>query len=172
MAKTKEQKKVILKDIKDSIDNQKAMYFIDYKGMSANDINSFRNQLRENDAKMCVAKKTLTGLAFKEKKIDYDLKSLQGQIAVVFGFGDAFAPTKILSKQDGVNILGGIYQQNGEYQNLTVNEVLAISKLPSREELLARLLGSINAPVSNFVSVLGGNIRGLVTVLNEIKNKK
>ncbi len=175
MAKTKEQKKQIIEDIKNSIDKQKAMYFIDFKGMSANDINSFRIQLRENDAEMCVAKKTLAGLAFKDKKIDYNLKDLEGQIAVIFGFGDAFAPTKALSaelKKDKIKILGGIYEHDGEQKNLTVEEVLAISKLPTRDELLARLLGSINAPISGFVSVLNGNIKGLVTVLGEIRDQK
>ena len=121
-----------------------------------------------------VAKKTLMNLAFAEAKIEnLSIKDFEGRVAVVFGYEDEVAPAKIVGEfkkthKDNIDFLGGIL----ENKYLNKEEVSALSKLPSKQELYAKIVGSLNAPVSGFVNVLAGNLRGLVTVLKAIEEKK
>ena len=69
---------------------------------------------------------------------------------------------------ENLKIVGGILGT----KELTAEEVQALAKLPSKEELLAKLVGTLNAPVSGFVNVLAGNLRGLVNVLKAVADSK
>jgi len=97
---------------------------------------------------------------------------MEGQIAVAVSSGDEVEASKIIAKMAKVNenlkISGGILGK----KILSREEVMALSKLPSKEELLAKLVGTLNAPVSGFVNVLAGNLRGLVQVLKSISEVK
>ena len=157
MAKTKQQKAQILEDIKKAIDSQKSMYFIDYKGMTSNDVSAFRKELRNNDARLYVAKKTLATIAFKEKKIEVDLKPLQGQLGIVFSLQDAFLPAKEVhkaAKAEKIKILGGCYVEDGKLNMLTVQDVIAYALIPSRTELYAQLAYVLNDTTASFARVL------------------
>ncbi|HNZ84020.1 MAG TPA: 50S ribosomal protein L10 [Candidatus Pacearchaeota archaeon] len=157
MAKTKEQKTQILQDLKEAIDSQKSMYFIDYKGMTSNDVSTFRKELRKNDAKLYVAKKTLATIAFKEKKIDFDLKPLQGQLGIIFSLKDAFLPTKEIynvAKTEKIKILGGCYIEDGKLNKLTGQDVIAYASIPSRDELYAKLAYVLNDTAASFARVI------------------
>ena len=94
---------------------------------------------------------------------------MKGQMAVIFGFTDEIAPAKISylasKKNDQIKILAGILGK--EY--LDQDRVMELAKLPNKPELLGKLLGTMQAPISNFIYVLNGNIKGLVTVLSKIK---
>ncbi len=157
MAKTREQKSQILDDLRNQIDSQKSMYFIDYKGMTSNDISAFRKDLRNNDAKLYVAKKTLANIAFKEKKIAIDLKPFEGQLGIVFSLKDAFIPAKEIhkvAKTEKIRILGGCYLENGEYKLMTVQDVVAYASIPSRDELYAKLAYVLNDTAASFARVI------------------
>lgn len=157
MAKTKQQKTQILEDLKKAIDSQKSMYFIDYKGMTSNDVSAFRKELRNNDARLYVAKKTLATIAFKDKKINFDLKPLQGQLGIVFSLKDAFLPAKEIhnaAKKEKIKILGGCYTQDGELNILTVEDVIAYASIPSRDELYAKLAYVLNDTTASFARVI------------------
>jgi len=102
-----------------------------------------------------------------------DPRKFEGRVAVVFGYEDEVAPAKIVAEfqkehEDKVGFIAGIL----ENKLLNAEEVSALSKLPSKRELYAKIVGSINAPVSGFVNVLAGNIRGLVNVLKAVEEKK
>lgn len=169
MAQTKEQKQKKLEQIRENIDKQKSMVFAAYQGLKAADIFNFRKILKEAGCKMVVAKKTLFNLALKEKKIDFDAKSLQGQIAVVFGLEDEVSPAKLTYKfskeKESLKILAGYF----ENKIIDKENVLALAQIPSRQELLSKVVGSIASPMSGFVNVLQGNIKGLVYILSKIK---
>ena len=118
---------------------------------------------------MVVCKKSLLGLAFKESKIDLDIETLSGEIAVIFGYSDPMLPIKTVydfsKKVPGLKIVGGYAERlvrSGE-------EMEMLAKIPSRQELLGNLVGTIQAPISSFASVLQGNIRGLLQVLSQVK---
>jgi large subunit ribosomal protein L10 len=100
--------------------------------------------------------------------VEVDLDQFKTQVAVALGYNDEIGAIKILDKASKTNkalkmlaaVIGKDYFSGA---NLS-----ALAKLPSREELLGRLVGVISAPISGFANVLGGNIRGLVTVLSKI----
>ena len=172
MAKTKEQKTKILENLKETVAKAKAMIFVDYKGLKVKDLFELRNRLKEKRGGLLVAKKTLMGLALKEKKIKLNLKQIKGQIALVFGFEDELSPAKAVyqfaTTNENLKILGGfIESQKGEF--LGSEEIITLGQISGREELLGKLIGSISAPASSFVNVLQTNIKGLIFALRAIK---
>lgn len=112
--------------------------------------------------------------AFEGEKIEnLDPRKFEGRIATIFGYEDEVAPAKILADfqkehEEKVDFVAGIL----ENKLLNSEEVKALAKLPSKAELYAKIVGSINAPVSSFVNVLAGNIRNLVNVLKAVEEKK
>jgi large subunit ribosomal protein L10 len=119
---------------------------------------------------MKVARKTLIDLALQQANVkDASSKGMTGQISLVFGQKDEVSSAKILhdfsKKNEGLKILGAII--DGKF--LDQPEAIALAKVPSREQSLANLVGTINAPLQNFVSLLNGNLRSLVFVLSQIK---
>ena len=97
---------------------------------------------------------------------------LVGPTVAAFGIEDAVQPAKILNdfaeENDRLEIKGGIL----DGRVVSIDEVKALAKLPSREVLVAHLLGSLNAPIQGLATVLSGNIRGLAVALNQIREKK
>jgi len=174
MPKTKQQKQVILRDLAKKFEEAKSVVFAHFTGLKVIDNEMLRNDLRQEKSEYYVAKKTLLNLALKEKNLsNFDAKGSDGQVAVIFGYEDEVAPAKILNKfikdhKEQVTFLGGVL----EGQIIDAKSVLALANVPSRTELYAKLVGSINAPVSGFVNALAGNLRNLVGVLNAIQEKK
>ncbi|MCP6719354.1 MAG: 50S ribosomal protein L10 [Patescibacteria group bacterium] len=168
MAKTKEQKKKTLEELKEKINRQKAIVFVDFAGLKVRDMFDLRKRLKKVDSQLKVAKKTLIHLAFEDGKLKLNTDELEGEIALVFGYKDGISTAKTVYQFTATNpslkILGGFFEN--EFKE--AEELIALAKLPSREELLARLAGSISAPVSNFVSVLNANLKGLIYVLSAI----
>jgi len=169
MALTKEQKQDILEDLKKNIDKQKSMVFVSVSGLKATDLLNLRNRLKEADCLLTVSKKTLIDIAFKSENIEVDVDKLDGQVALVFGFKDEVLPAKTTYEFSKTNknlkILSGFFENKFR----EVNEIITLAKIPSREELLAKVVGSISAPISGLANVLQGNLRNLVYVLKEIK---
>ena len=169
---TKDQKKNIVKDLAEIIKNSKSVVFSDFKGLKVKDMTDLRRELRKEESDMKVVKKTLINLALKDAGIEMDTKNFEGQIAIAISEKDEVAIAKIISKfakaNENLKIVGGILGT----KTLAKEEIAALAKLPSKEELLAKLVGTINAPVSGFVNVLAGNLRGLVTVLKAVADKK
>ena len=168
MPKTKEQKKETLKDIKDKIDRQKSMVFAGIKGLKAKDLFDLRETLKKADCLLNVAKKTLISLALKEKKVKVNIKKLEGETALVFGFKDEIAAAKISRqfslKNENLKILGGIFDN----RFIDEKEVISLASLSSKEELYSKVVRTIQAPIANLVGVFSGNLRSLVFVLNSI----
>lgn len=169
MALTKAQKQKILEDLKDKIAKQKAMIFVGITGLKVKDISDLRKKVKENDGNLKVAKKTLIEKAFKESKLDFDKNKYKEEIGLVFGFKDEVSPAKIAYQfsvaNDKLKILGGFLE--GQFKS--IEEIKALAQLPTKQELLAQLVGSISAPVSNLVYALNYNIKGLLQVLTQIK---
>ncbi|HRY52415.1 MAG TPA: 50S ribosomal protein L10 [Candidatus Portnoybacteria bacterium] len=167
---TKAQKQDIVKDLTDKLKKAKAAVFADYTGMSVAKLTELRRKLRSKDNELKVAKKTLIDLAVKNAGIsNLDARNLPGQMMVVMGFSDEVASAKTIfefdKKGEQVKILGGILENNF----IDKQGVLSLAKLPSKQELLAKAVGSMAAPLTGMLNVLQGNIRGLVQVLSQIK---
>jgi large subunit ribosomal protein L10 len=173
MAKTKDQKKIILEKLKEKIAQQKAMLFVDFKGLGVKDLTKLRNELKQKDSQLMVEKKTLIKKALEENKINSNPKEMEGEIALVFGFKDELAPIKTIynftKENKFLKILGG-YINSQKQEFLKPEDIITLGQLPGREELLAKLVGSLAAPISGFENVLQANIKGLLQVLSSIKN--
>jgi large subunit ribosomal protein L10 len=169
---TKQQKKEIVEELSKRIADSKTVVICDFKGLSVADLAEIRGKLRENNAEMMVAKKTLAKLAFEKAGIEIDTKSMEGQLAFVYGGESEVASPKTLAefskKKENLKILAGVL----ENKVIDADGVVNLSKIPSREELLAKMVGVIKSPISGFVNALSGNLRNLVQVLNQIKESK
>ena len=169
MPKTKAQKKEILDDLKEKITKQKAIVLIDFTGLKVKDIFGLRKKLKAAGSELKVAKKTLMGIIFKDRGLEIDFKKIKGEIALAFGYEDEISAAKIIHQlslqNQNLKILGGFF----ENKFVESEKVIELAQLPAKEELLARLVGSIASPISGFVNVLQGNIKGLICVLNAIK---
>lgn len=174
MAKNKEQKKAILDNLSLKIKKSKSVVFAKFDALGVKENEELRQRLREENSEYMVAKKTLLGLAFEKEKIEgLNPRNFEGRVAAIFGYEDEVAPAKVLDEfkkknKDKIDFVGGILE--GKFLN--TNEVIALAKLPSKQELYAKIVGSLNAPVSGIVNVLAGNLRGLMNVLKAIEEKK
>ena len=173
MALTKEQKKKVIEDLKKRIEDKKSIVFIDFAKVNSKDIFSFRQKLKAAGCNLKVSKKTLLGIAFGKNNAaiwEEAKKNIPGQLAIVFGIKDEVSPAKISAQftkeSENVKILGGIF----ENKFASKETVFAYSIIPSKEELLSKLVGSLASPISGFENVLQGNIKGLLYALSAIKN--
>ncbi|MBI2113185.1 MAG: 50S ribosomal protein L10 [Candidatus Wildermuthbacteria bacterium] len=167
--KTKAQKQEIIQNISENLAKQKAMVFVDFAGLKVKELLGFRKQLKQAGATIQVVKKTLFQRSLKDKNIDIDTKKLQGQVAAIFAFQDPVTPIKtayqFAKRNERLKVLGG-YFENTVYDKASLQE---IANLPTKEQMLGVLVGTIAAPVSGFLNVLQGNIKGLVVALSAIK---
>lgn len=173
MAKTKQQKKQTVTDLTDKLDRIKSVIFADFTGLKVNEAQELRDKCKEQGIDVLVTKKTLLKKGLEKVGIkDIDPKQFEGQVAVFFGYEDEVAPAKSVfdfsKKHEALKITGGIM----ENKFIDLSMVQNLAKLPSKQELLAKAVRSISAPISGFVNVLAGNLRGLVNVINAIKDNK
>ncbi len=171
MPLTKTKKEETVKELTDKFKRKKIAIFSDFHGMPVIKSQALRRSLRQNQAEYRVAKKTLLDRALAEAGIEAKTKELRGEIGVSFGYEDEVSPAKTLLKfskeVETFKILGGLLGS----RFLSASEVIAIARTPSREVILAQLLGALSSPIRGLATVLQGNIRGLVVVLNKIREQ-
>jgi large subunit ribosomal protein L10 len=174
MPKTRAQKQVILEGLGEKVKSAKSVVFARFDKLLVKENEDLRHRLKAEGGEYYVAKKTLLNLAFKENNQEVDFGAMDGQVAAIFGYQDEVAPAKIVdtfrkeAEEPKIFFLGGIL----ENKFISKEMVESLAKLPSKKELYAKLVGSLNSPVSGFVNVLAGNLRGLVTCLKAIGDKK
>lgn len=172
MAKTKEQKKKIVTDLSDKVSQFKALVFSGFNKLTVKETRQFKKLCRDNNLDYIVAKKRLLKLALEKNKLEIDPKSIEGEIALVISREDEVAPAKLVMQfikdHAAMTVKGGILE--GRF--LDLNEVKSLAMIPGKNELLAKLVGSLQSPARGFVTVLQGNLRGLVQVLNAVKEQK
>ncbi len=171
MPLTKAQKKIIIEELKEKLAKQKAAIFVDFTGLKVKDFASLRKNLKKEGNEIKVAKKTLFGLVLKNIGLEINFKEMKGEIAAIFGYKDEMSPAKMAYQfgfaNTNLKILGGIFEKNF----IGAEKIIELAQLPTKKELLARLTGTVASPISNFVSVLQGNIKNLVRVLGAIKGR-
>jgi len=173
MPKTRTQKEESVKSLTDKLTRAKSVVFANFAGLKAKDIQKLREAAWKEDIDYKVVKKTLLRLALKEAGMEgIDPKKIVGNIGMATGFTDEVAAPRSLvgfaKDHEALKILGGILDK----KLMDAAGIKALASLPSKIELLAKLVGTIQAPISGFVNVLAGNLRGLVQVLNAIKESK
>ncbi len=169
---SRDEKQKMLNEVREKLKDSNIAIMADYRGLDVASISSLRRKLREIDAELKVAKNTLTRLAAQEIGLQ-DLGSiLEGPTAIAFGKGDPVKPAKLLIEMTReykqLVIKGGVL----EGKVIQDRQVRQLSELPSREVLLGRVVGGMQAPVYGLVSVLSGSLRNLVYVIKEIRRQK
>lgn len=168
---SRQKKQEIIKDLTDKLSKSHFLALIDFSGLNVFKMSELRKNLRAIGAEMKVAKKTLIDLILKQADVkNFETKNIKGEVALVFDYkGNEIEPAKILHKfslkNEALKILGGLLNK----EPLDKAQVIFLAKLSSREEVLGRFVGTLNAPIAGFANVLAGNLRGLVCVLGNIK---
>jgi large subunit ribosomal protein L10 len=173
MAVSKAKKEEVIAELTDLFKNSKSVVFSDYQGISVKDVQTLRRNLRDNDSTFKVAKKTLIKLAAKDAGFDeIPEEALEGQVGVAFSMSDEIAAAKTLydfsKTNDAVKLLSAFM----EGKTLSKEETLELAKIPGKDELLAKLVGSMKSPISGFHGVLYSLLRSFVGVVDAYKDSK
>jgi len=163
----------VVAEIKQALDEAKGgVFLVDYRGLTVSEMAALRNNLREVGAEMRVYKNRLVQIALRENALPVMDELLLGPSAFVFVAEEPVASAKALATfakdHPALEMKGGLVQN----EVLDAPSMVALSKLPSREELMAKLLGTLTNPARGMVTVLSGVSRGLVTALDGIAKEK
>jgi len=147
-------------------------YFVDYRGLTFSEATELRARLAKVDASLKVVKNTLAKIAAAEAGVEGLDELLQGPTAIAYCHGDPVRAAKTI--QDFIKEKKKAAVRGGKLQRsmLTAPEVERLAALPSREQLIAQLVGTIASPLTGLVGVLNGPIRGLVMVLGQVHEQK
>jgi len=171
--KVLEEKKQMVADAAEKFRNASAGVFVNYQGINVEQDTKMRTELREAGVDYFVFKNTLARLAVKEVGFDGLLPVLEkGMTAIAVSEKDPVAPAKILSayadKIETFNIKAGFV----DGIVIDVKGVSQLATLPSKEELIAKILGSLQSPASGLANVINANMSGLARVLQAVCDKK
>ena len=159
-------------ELKDLLTASKGVVLVNYCGLTVAEDTELRAKMREAGVKYMVAKNTFIRIAAKEAGIEGLDSVLEHNTALAFSAEDPVAPAKILNDfskdHKALELKAGVL----DGKVIAVDEVKALAELPSREELLAKLVGSMQAPISGLVNVLQGTIRNFVYTLEAGRQKK
>ncbi|HNQ86701.1 MAG TPA: 50S ribosomal protein L10 [Deltaproteobacteria bacterium] len=168
----REEKEQLVQVLHDELDKSQAVFVTDYMGLNVERITKLRRDISGAGGSYQVVKNTLLRRASEGTPVTGIGQFFTGPTAIAIAHSDAVAVAKTLvnfaKDNEQLEIQGGIL---GE-RPMTAADIQELAKMPPREVLLARMLGSLNAPVSNFVGVLAAIVSQLVYVLKAIENKK
>ena len=170
-------KQAVVAELKEQLTSAKGVVLTGYKGLTVAQDTALRREFREAGVTYHVVKNTMLRLAAQEAGIEGLDEHLEGTTAFAFSAEDAVAPAKVIGgfiKKNKLDDAGVLMIKVGmvEGQVIDAKEVNALATLPSREELIAKMLGSMNAPISNTVNVLQGVIRKAVYALDAVRAQK
>ncbi|SUZ71935.1 uncharacterized protein METZ01_LOCUS24789 [marine metagenome] len=161
-----------VKELSVKLDKAKAIYFTDYLGLDVVSVTKLRKNFVEKDVEFTVAKNTLIKLAAKEVGISGIDEFLEGPTAIAFGYDDPTGPARVIKEFlkdfDKPSVKGMIF--DGEI--FTSDQFDKIANLPSKEQLLSKLVGMLNSPMSKLSSVLNSSVSGLLGRLTQLNSKK
>ncbi len=165
-------KQAIVSDIAQKLRDCKSAVLVDYRGLTVEEVTNLRNIFREKNIEYRVLKNTMVRLAANQAGIDGLDAYLTGPTAIAFGMEDAVIPAKIMAdfikNQKKTEIKGGILSGSV----LDAQGIQALADLPPKEVLIAKMLGSMNAPIAGLAGVLSATIRSLLYTINAIGEKK
>lgn len=164
----------IVEDLKSKIQNAKTILFADYRGLSAKDINDLRSQIKNEGGEVIVAKNTLIKQALQQSNIEVSNleQDLKGPTTAIFSYQDEISNIKTIVEHSKKTELPKVKSAiiEGVYANS--DKVIQVSEIPSKEVLIAQMIGGLKAPLSGLTNTLGGVQRKFVYAVNAIKTKK
>jgi len=170
------EKTELANELKEKFSKAQVAFFADYKGLTAVQADDLRRTLRANKTEVKVLKNNVARLVTQGGALGEEAKALMestvGPTLVAFAYGEPAAAAKIIHKFAQDNEALKLKDSLMGVKRINASAIEELAKLPSKEVLIAKMLGSLNAPISNFVGVLAALPRGLVTVLDAIAKKK
>lgn len=171
MPKSKQQKESDYQELSDKLKEAKSIVFTDYKGTTVKDMTKLRSALRKENVFSKVYKLTLVKKALVEAGVSGQIADYKTPVILSLSTEDETTPARAiqnLTKEiKTLQILEGVVDKGV----IAKTQVEALAKLPSKDMLRATVVGTIKAPVTGFVNVLAGNLRGLINVLNAVAQK-
>ncbi|MBJ6801775.1 50S ribosomal protein L10 [Geomonas propionica] len=169
----KENKQELVAEMHDKLQRAQAVFLADFRGMNVGQATELRNELRKANAEYKVVKNTLLEIASKGTDKEGLSQYYAGPTAIALCYDDPVAAAKVLSRFNKENT-NPFTLKAGVLTGKTINvaDIQALADLPSREVLLAKMLGSMQAPASNFVRVLAAVPGGFVRALEQIRVQK
>ena len=169
----RENKQQLINELHEKLKNAKAVFLADFRGMSVSQATNLRNDLRKADVEYRVVKNTLLEMASKGTDKESLSPHYAGPTAIAFSYDDPVAAAKVLTKaakeqQATFKLKAAVLTG----KPITVSDIQALADLPSREVLIAKLLGTMNAPIANFVGTLAAVPGSFVRVLEAIRAQK
>lgn len=171
------QKAEILETLRDRFNRSTAVVFSDFQGIKFDRLQEINRELKKRGCIFQVAKNTLTYLAVEGTPNESLRQYLKGQTAMAFAFGDPSAMAKVITqyaRKDELSTEPGLRLKAATVEGALVDAavIFQLAALPSRKELLAKMVGSMAAPLQNFINVLHAPLRDFVWVLKGIEQKK
>lgn len=172
MPKTRAQKEEAVIKLQEKLVKAKAVVFADYKGLTMKQLSNLRKQLREQNAQFSITKNTILERALPSSNLQLPSSNLEGPTATLFAYDDQISPIKTLVKAFKDMALGKVkFGFLGE-EVLDEAKIIQLSTLPTKDELRAKTVGVLVAPLQGIVGVLQANLRNLVYALSEIHKMK
>ena len=172
MSENFENKKKVVAEIKQRFENAQSVVFYDYRGLTVAEVTDLRNQCRAAGVEYVVLKNRMMKLATDDLGIQGLESFLKGPSAVAFGIADPVAPAKVLTefikKVKKTEIKCGLIDGNV----IDVKGVTALAELPPKEVLIAKMMGSLNSPITGFVGVLSAQLRSVVYAIDAVRKQK
>ncbi len=162
-------KEQLVKEMTDGLESAKTVVLVNYQGLKVKEIQDLKKSLREQGIGFQITKNSLLKIALKNQNIQIDESLLDQPVAAVWGLTDEVVPAKKTVEfgktAEKLEIIGGIV--NGQF--VDSNMIKQLAALPGRDELYAKLVGTLNAPMSRLVNALQGNLRNLVYILEQYR---
>ncbi|MDH7478593.1 MAG: 50S ribosomal protein L10 [Syntrophomonadaceae bacterium] len=167
-----DEKRQLVQEVKEKMMSSKSTILVDYRGLTVAEANELRTMLRRSGVEYRVVKNTLTTFAAREMDRPELEQYLVGPTALAFGINDPVIPAKLLSEyartHRNLKLKAGLVE--GRVVDLA--GVRALAELPPREVLLSQVLGTVRAPIANWVGVLQAPLRQLLYVLDRVRELK
>lgn len=169
---TKEQKKEKVAELVEKFKKANSYYFVDFTGMNVETTIQFRRDLKRDEMELKVAKNSLISRALSElgegERLSIDIF---GPTGIVFGYGDPIRPARLINERyekeqrpvfKGAVVEGVVYE---------ADKLKVLASLPSKTDIIASILGSLNAPVSGIVGAINSIMRDIASVIEEVAKK-
>ncbi len=168
---TKAFKENKIESMKKQFSDAQVAIVTEYKGLTVEEITNLRRKLQKEGCDYTVTKNTLAKIAIKGTNFEVLESCFKGPIALAFGFKDQVAPAKILESFIKETKKGEIIAAAMDGNLLSADEAKALAKIPSKEELYAKMLGCVNSPASGIANSVNGVLTKLVRTLDAVKDK-
>lgn len=169
----KSEKEQVITEVTETVSRSTAMYFTDFSGLTVEQATDLRRELRKAGIEYRVVKNTLIKKAL-EQATGYDkvYDKLVGPTGIAFAFEDAVVPAKVINKFIEKNQKLSLKVAVLDKQVYDGSKLKELAQLPSKKELMAAILGSIQSPLAGVPTVINAVLRDLVSVVSEIEKKK